>query len=182
MSVHGETSEAVSAEVVMASKHSSRPTLLGTFPLLVFSTATEFLIGPHLAARCTISQPSPAPMSSSTRNLRNFTLSNASSVGRRPFSTGPPSPTLTATTNASQLNLGVGSPETVITRRNLRDSLTAYESVFILLPVSDIFVDPTSPSAARRRLSRLPRLTIGHGCSLGSIRQHHREMFEASPL
>lgn len=74
-------------------------------------------------------------MSSSSRNLRKLTVSNAS-VTRRPFPSGPPSPTLTATTNASQLNLGAGSPETVITRRNLRESLAAYESVFIHLVVN----------------------------------------------
>ena len=111
--------------------------LLEPSPFRRFSYLTEFSIGTRLSGYCTISRRSleSSPMSSSSRNLRKLNLSNGSSVGRRPFSSGPPSPTLTATTNASQLNLGAGSPETVITRRNLRESLAAYESVFILLAV-----------------------------------------------
>lgn len=41
---------------------------------------------------------------------------------------GPPSPTFTATTNASQMNLDSG-PDTIITRRDLRLSVNAYEDV-----------------------------------------------------
>lgn len=41
---------------------------------------------------------------------------------------GPPSPTFSATTNASQVLLGAG-PNTIITRRDLRQAVNAYEDV-----------------------------------------------------
>jgi len=57
--------------------------------------------------------------------VRNRTDSNASTSV---ISSGPPSPTFTATTNASQVHLDAG-PETIITRRDLRLSVNAYEDV-----------------------------------------------------
>lgn len=57
--------------------------------------------------------------------VRNRTGSNASGSV---ISSGPPSPTFTATTSASQVHLDAG-PETIITRRDLRLSVNAYEDV-----------------------------------------------------
>ncbi|GAA6060103.1 hypothetical protein JCM10212_003511 [Sporobolomyces blumeae] len=41
----------------------------------------------------------------------------------------PPSPTLSATTNVSQLDLGDEGPPVIVTRADLRDSVTAYEQL-----------------------------------------------------
>ncbi|KZW03953.1 hypothetical protein EXIGLDRAFT_9362 [Exidia glandulosa HHB12029] len=47
----------------------------------------------------------------------------------RARSTGPPSPTLTATTNASVLDLGQAGPQRIITRGDLRGSAQAYNEL-----------------------------------------------------
>ncbi|CAG7855136.1 SubName: Full=Related to IVY1-phospholipid-binding protein {ECO:0000313/EMBL:CCA68894.1} [Serendipita indica DSM 11827] len=57
--------------------------------------------------------------------IRARTSSNASTSS---MPSGPPSPTFSATTNASQVNLDVG-PDTIITRRDLRQSINAYEDL-----------------------------------------------------
>ncbi|PVG04055.1 hypothetical protein CPB86DRAFT_721580 [Serendipita vermifera] len=58
--------------------------------------------------------------------IRARTDSNASSSSI----SGPPSPTFSATTNASQVQLDAG-PDTIITRRDLRQSLNAYEDLVV---------------------------------------------------
>ncbi|KIM21354.1 hypothetical protein M408DRAFT_80604 [Serendipita vermifera MAFF 305830] len=56
--------------------------------------------------------------------VRARTYSSASGSA----ASGPPSPTFTATTNASQIHLDSG-PDTIITRRDLRQSVNAYEDL-----------------------------------------------------
>ncbi|KAG8784274.1 hypothetical protein FRC15_003585 [Serendipita sp. 397] len=56
--------------------------------------------------------------------VRSRTFSDASGS----VVSGPPSPTFSATTNASQVNLETG-PNTIITRRDLRQSMNAYEDL-----------------------------------------------------
>ena len=62
------------------------------------------------------------------RSLRSLTLSQ--NVASGPMSSaGPPSPTLSETTNASQMNFGAGGPDKIITRADLKSSIMAYETV-----------------------------------------------------
>ena len=59
------------------------------------------------------------------RSLRTLTLNqNATAV-----TPGPPSPTLSEATQASQMNFGTAGPEKIITRGDLKTSLQAYENV-----------------------------------------------------
>ncbi|KAI5120914.1 hypothetical protein M0805_002894 [Coniferiporia weirii] len=63
----------------------------------------------------------PRPRSS----LRALTL-NQNVAG---VTSGPPSPTLSEATQASQMNFGAGGPEKIITRADLKSSLQAYENL-----------------------------------------------------
>ncbi|PAV20692.1 cytochrome P450 [Pyrrhoderma noxium] len=59
------------------------------------------------------------------RSLRTLTLNqNATAV-----TPGPPSPTLSEATQASQMNFGTAGPEKIITRGDLKTSLQAYENL-----------------------------------------------------
>ncbi|KAH8113430.1 hypothetical protein DFH11DRAFT_1689565 [Phellopilus nigrolimitatus] len=59
------------------------------------------------------------------RSLRALTL-NQTVTG---LTSGPPSPTLSEATQASQMNFGAEGPETIITRADLKASLQAYENL-----------------------------------------------------
>lgn len=65
--------------------------------------------------------------------------SSSSTVTGSYVSSGPPSPSFTATTNASQMDLSTG-PDTIITRRDLRQSINAFEDV------CDLFLNPHASS------------------------------------
>ena len=66
------------------------------------------------------------------RSLRTLSITTQSTSNARmasPTLDGPPSPTMSDATNASQLNFGLSGPEKIITRTDLRNSLQAFETV-----------------------------------------------------
>ena len=68
------------------------------------------------------------------RSLRTLTLNqNATAV-----TPGPPSPTLSEATQASQMNFGTAGPEKIITRGDLKTSLQAYENVSLWRCISPL--------------------------------------------
>lgn len=71
-----------------------------------------------------------SPTYGSMPRARLRTISTTSSNTRMASpSRGPPSPTMSEATNASQLHFGVNGPEKIITRADLRNSSQAYENV-----------------------------------------------------
>ncbi|TDL29319.1 hypothetical protein BD410DRAFT_779692 [Rickenella mellea] len=64
---------------------------------------------------------------SRSRSIR--ALNVQTNAGSRSSSVGPPSPTFSDATNASQVNLGLDGPAKIITRANLKSSVQGYEDL-----------------------------------------------------